>query len=99
MSENAGYAESLRAVLDGLLKNEAYNPIIREIAQELHDGFELILLEAIMSNPGEHIDGAAILAILMSWTRKIKHTSDAKPIVPAMEGLPSQRNYGNRSPD
>lgn len=90
-------AEQLQAVLDGLLANETYNPIIREIAKELHDGFEVIMCETITSNPGEQVDGLAILAVLMAWTRQIQTYQGVSPRVTAPRGLPSQR-HGNSSP-
>lgn len=89
-------ATKLQGVLDRLLSNDSYNSIIREIAGELHDGFEVILCEAITNNPGEQVDGLSILAILMNWTRQIQATTETAARVRPMGGLPSQR-YGNSS--
>ena len=91
-------AHALQPILDRLLSNERYNPIIREIAQELHDGFEVMMCEAVTNNPGEPIDGLAILSILMTWTRTIKLSPDNNLRVPTPKGLPSQR-HGNSLTD
>lgn len=96
MSESNGYAENLNGVLERLLSNERYNPIVREIAQELHDGFEIILCQSITANPGEQIDGRAILAILMTWTREIQTSPDTQQRSPVPPGLPSQK-YATRN--
>lgn len=87
----------LHSIIDRLLENERYAPVVREVAKEFHDGFEAILIEALTSNPGEPIDGAAILAILMKLMNNIEaQPAHTPPSAYQMRGLPSNNanNHG-----
>ena len=88
----------LQEVVERLLSDETYAPVIREVALEFHRGFEEILTEALTSNPGETIDGAAILAILMNLMRTISEqpTHQRSSVVPRMNRLPSTRIENGR---
>lgn len=83
----------LKKALDRLTRNERYLSVVQNFSGDLHDIFEEILLESLTNNPGEPIDGAAILAICMKCFKGLQTVTPTQNIVPAMTGLPSQ-NYG-----
>jgi hypothetical protein len=82
---------SLQSALNELIAQKEINPWISQIAGQMHDVFEAILVEALIENPGQNIDGAAILAICMKTFKEVSYQEASKTIVPSPQGLPSTR--------
>lgn len=82
----------------GKLKSHPHHQeMVERYGEALHDIFESILTTALMENPGESIDGAAILATLMRCFKEVsKQPQPVNPIVPQLQGLPSER-YGRNT--
>ena len=81
----------LKIALDALIEQKHLSPWISQIAGQMHDVFEAILVEALIENPGQNIDGAAILAICMKTFKEVSYQEASKTIVPSPQGLPSTR--------
>jgi len=87
----------LKKAIETLKEKPEYQPLLEQFSTEIHDIFEALLITALVENPGQQIDGAAILAMLMKCFKGI--STPPQPMtttVPILPGLPSEQ-YGRNN--
>lgn len=85
--------QHLNKLLNKLTQNENYVALVQDFSSELHDIFETLLTEALMTGNADDIDGAKVLAMCMELFRGIRDTQPTQTRAPKLGGLPSQRRH------
>ena len=87
----------LQQSISTLKEKPEYQPLVEQFGSEIHDIFESLLTTALTDNPGQQIDGAAVLATLMRCFKEVsRKPQPMTTTVPVIPGLPSER-YGRNN--